>query len=298
LLNANLLPRFTDEAVACGMTHAKLDNWVDGYAVAQRTFFILNESLLRVNDLKFPHLNVVVEEEHPTNITLTNSAVKRDICVSWILPPLNAMQSNRLIPFQGLASKTFLAFGQQGYDPKTGNTSFWKTAGLSFGSLNSVSIDYLEGFDKHDKDAFFPVVEFRLSFWERNQLPVPENFETFTSVYLQENLVDAGNPANPIVPFIDGYIEPNVTITSCTPNTGSIQGQTLIAIQGTGFLPGKIIQLSVCGASITNFMIQSQTMIVAITVPGIIGISTGDVVLTDNLGNSYALVNGYTYTTP
>jgi hypothetical protein len=86
-------------------------------------------------------------------------------------------------------------------------------------------------------------------------------------------------------------------LTSCSPNSGTIQGNTLLVIQGTGFLVGKIVRVSVCGADVKVINVVSPTVMMVVTNPGI-STGTGDVVAYDEQGNAYTLTNGFTYTSP
>lgn len=309
ILNTNLEPVFSQAALANNLNHANLDNWVDNVAVAQTITFPLDKTLLTTIDFKFPLLNIYEEDAKFDQLTLTNSAIRRNLIVQWILPPLTAKQYNNIYPFFQLAAKAVLGYGQQGYDPKVNpnGPSIWKTAGLSFGFMYGYKLKKLAGifkaFSVQDQriQAYFPSIEFKLSFEEKNQLPVLQNFNTkFTEVILTENLVDGYNPANPINNFIDGYIFPDISLTSCTPGSGTINGQTLLVIEGTGFNAAKFkspLQLTICGSPVIKLVVKSPTVIQAITNPGINGTSgtPGDIVLTDNDGNVATLTNGYTY---
>lgn len=301
ILNTNLLPRFSDEALACGLTHASLDNWVDGYAVSQTIVFPLNESLLKVADFKFPLLAIQPQEDVYVNYTLAKLGVIRQMKVAWVLPPLTPFQYNRMYPFLQLASKALLAYGNQGYDPKVSDVSFWFQAGLSFGGMEGAKYQPYTGFAKKDEKVYFPTLELDLWFQENNQSPVPQNFIDFSGVYpLQINLYDGYNPANPIDNFVDGYIPPNITLTSCSPNSGSIQGNTLLVIQGTGFDPAKLespFQLMICGSPAAAVKMQSPTVMMVVTNPGITT-GIGDIVFTDLFGIEYTLANGFTYSSP
>jgi hypothetical protein len=300
LLNTNLMPRFAQEAQECGLTHENLDNFVDNVAVAQKTAFPLHRLTLQGNDFKFPMLNVMIEQEQPHQITLTNVGIKRDICVSWVLPPLTIRQYNRLYYFLSEVSKIWTGYGQQGFDPKVmpNGPSVWQTAGLSYGSLNNVKFGHFQGLNKDGKlSVDFPSIQYRLSFVERNQLPVAQNYQSFSHVTYQQSIYDGYNIANPINNFVDGYVYPNITLTSCSPNTGTIKGYTLVQINGTGFTAGKIqslSQITVCGAQVASFLIQSETVIIIVTNPGITT-GIGDIVLTDLDSNKYVLSNAFTY---
>lgn len=298
LLNTNLMPRLSNEAVVSGLTHSNYDNWQDNLAVAQTVMFPLYPQILTTTDFQFPLLAIHVEEEHLHQWTLTNTSVRADVVLSWVLPPLTPRQMNRLYPFFRDAVKAWLAYGPQGYDPKVNpqGPSVWQTAGLSFGAMQSVRYMPYLGLDKDKKHAYFPSIQMRISLLERAQQPVPQNYEAFSGIStLQENLVDGYNPANPIVDFIDGYVYPNISLTSCVPNSGTINGNTLLTIYGTGFPAEKIARVSVCGADVRAFNVQSPTVLLAVTNPGITT-GTGDIVAYDQQNNPYTLHNGFTYT--
>lgn len=300
ILNTNLQPRFSNEAAACGLTHANLDNFVDNVTVAQVIDYPLDPNALRITNYKFPLMSVYTEEEYFHQWTLTNQMVHRTLVIAWILPPLTVQQMNRLYTFLQEASKAMLAFGPQGYDPKVNpnGPSAWQTANMSFGAMIGVKHLPYMGLDKEKKAAYFPSIQMRMAVMERGQDPVPQNFISFTGIStLQENLVDGYNPANPILDFVDGYIVPNISLTSCTPNSGSIQGNNLLVIQGAGFLAEKIAQVKVCGAQVKKISVLQPNVMLVVTNPGITA-GTGDVVAYDEQGNSYTLHNGFTYTTP
>jgi IPT/TIG domain len=303
LLNTNLMPRFANEAMACGMTHATFQNWVDNIVVAQTVAFPLTPDLLKTTDFKFPLLAVHTERTFLRQWTLTDVVTQRDLVVSWILPPLSVGQYNRLYEFFGMAEKTWVAYGPQGYDPKVDpeGPSVWQISNLSFGALREVAyLPYLGMDMKVGKDANFPSIQLKMSLVERNQRPIPQNFEPFTGIVtLQENLVDGYNPANPIDNFVDGYIYPNITLVSCLPASGSVQGNTQLVLQGTGFEPQKISLVTVCGAPAIGINVLSQTLMMVTTTPSVGGLpGTGNVVVYDQSNNAYTLVNGFTYTTP
>ncbi len=304
ILQQNLLPRFSEEMLSAKMSTANLANWIDGYACAQTVFHPLYPDNLTTNNYKFPLLAIHPVGEKFIHLTMTNLATQRNFLVSWVMPPMSPKQLNKLEPFMTMAAKALMVYGNQGYDPKVNpnGPSVWQTAGLSFGFIDGVSYEpyvgsvQIAGTDKY-KMEYFPSLKMKISFVERNQAPVPQNFESFSGIsLLQENLVDGYNPANPIVNFIDGYVYPNVTVTSCSPASGSIQGNTLLIIQGTGFL-NNISKVTVCGAVAKQVSVQSPTLMMVVTNPGI-SVGTGDVVAYDEQGNPYTLHNGFTYTSP
>ena len=302
ILNANLLPRFSDEAKFCGVTHANLDNWVDGYAVGQVIAFPLNQLLLKTTDFKFPLLSVYPEKDEYHSISSMKTGKKRDIVVVWVLPPLTPFQYNRLYPFFGVASNTFEVYGQQGLDPKVNPTrSVWNIAGISFGCLVDCQYKPYMGLDKGGSSAVFPAIQMRLSFFERNQV-VNQNYPILENIFIEGDLYDGYSISNPILNFADGYATTTMTMTSASPAVGSIQGGTWITIKGTGFSPTltqQASQITVCGAVVNHFAILAPTVLRVITSPSIDGaIGIGDIVITDNQDNVVTLHNSFTYTSP
>jgi hypothetical protein len=97
------------------------------------------------------------------------------------------------------------------------------------------------------------------------------------------------NPVNPVT-FTNGftYIIPP-TITSITPNAGSVSGNTLITIRGTNF---AVSSVTFGGANATNISVVSSTEITCRTPVGTVG--PVNVVVTKS-GVSDTAVNGFTY---
>jgi hypothetical protein len=304
VFNTNLQPRFSQEAAACGLSHSVLESWVDGYAVAQVIAFPLNDQLLKLTDFKFPLLAVQPVSEEPMNLTLTNLATNRTFRVAWILPPLSVQQYNRMYYFLHLAWEAWLGYGSQGYDPKVNLISVWEQSGVSFGAMHGANYLPYEGMSggKDSKDIKFPTLEFEMSLVERCLQPVTQNFpHGFNEAYIELDYVDGSNPANAIPNLIDGYVQPNITLTSCSPSSGPIAGNALLLIQGTGFSIEKIVsasQLTIAGSPAKSLTVKSPTAILAITNAGVNGSQgmLGDIILTDVQGNQYTLLDSFTYT--
>jgi hypothetical protein len=297
LLNSNLLPRFADEAAKCGLTSATFNNFVDGSLSPQITTYPLNPMLLKTTDFKFPLLNVYVEREEFHQLTLNKTTVKRDIVVSWILPPLIPRQYNHLYPFFGIVSKAVSAYMIQGFDPKVSSVSFWQTAGLSFGSMEGISYKPWLGMDKDGSNAYFPSIQIRFSFYEKNE-EVAANYIELTGISIEEDLVDGYNIANPIKNFIDGYAYTSLALSSVAPVSGSVHGGTWLLLAGEGFSTTVLKapqQIRICGAQAAQIQIVSPSLVRVLTSPGI-STGTGNVVLTDISGNAVQLLNAFTYT--
>ena len=302
VLNANLLPRFSDEAHKCGLTHANMDNWVDGYAVNDIIPYPINPALLKVTAFAFPLLSIYPEKESYHSVSLMKTGKMRDLVISWVLPPMTPRQYNHMYPFLGVASSAMEIYGQQGVDPKVNpNRSVWNIAGLSFGSLNTCDYKPYMGLDAAGKNAYFPSIQMRLSFVERSQI-VNQGYPAFESAYVELDLYDGYNISNPIDNFIDGYVAPTMTMTSASPATGTVQGGTWITVTGTGFVSNLIgypWQITVCGAQASSFAILNKTQLRIITSPSIGGaIGIGSIVITDTQSNTVSLHNSFTYTSP
>lgn len=303
ILNTNLMPRWSQECAACGMTHANIDAFIDNLPVAQTVSFPVDDLLQEANEFLFPLLSIHEVESSYQQWTLTNTAVRTTYCLTWILPPMVPLQYNRLYNFLHYADEVILGYGAQGYDPKVNTNSVWRSCNVSFGSFHGSQRVKLDGLLKGSpKSRRFEGLEVYFSFQERNQLPVPQNFpHNFTEATIQLNYVDGYNPANAIDNLIDGYVFPNITLTSCSPNTGSFfNGNTLLNINGTGFSKQAIpnaSQLTVVGAPVKSLTVLSPTCIMAITNPAIHGTQgvLGNIVLTDLDGNTYTLSDSFTY---
>ena len=85
---------------------------------------------------------------------------------------------------------------------------------------------------------------------------------------------------------------PAPTVTSITPNTGTVTGGTAVTITGTGFLTGATVSLG--GTAATNVNVVSDTSITATTAAHAAGAVSVTVTNTDTQTGS--LNNGYTYT--
>ena len=86
---------------------------------------------------------------------------------------------------------------------------------------------------------------------------------------------------------------PAPTVTSITPNSGTINGGTAVAITGTGFLAGATVKLG--GTAATGVTVVSSTSITATTPAHAAGAVS--VVVTNTDAQTGTLTNGYTYTT-
>ncbi len=87
---------------------------------------------------------------------------------------------------------------------------------------------------------------------------------------------------------------PSPTVTSVSPNTGTINGATAVTIKGTGFLSGATAKIG--GTSAVSVMVINSTTITAITPAHAAGAAS--VVVTNTDSKAGTLNNGYTFTGP
>jgi Domain of unknown function (DUF1929)/IPT/TIG domain/Glyoxal oxidase N-terminus len=87
---------------------------------------------------------------------------------------------------------------------------------------------------------------------------------------------------------------PAPTVTSVSPNSGSVSGGTTLTIVGTNFAPGATV--SFAGTVATGVTVVSSTSITATTPPQAAGAVSVRVTNPDS--QSGTLANGYTYTSP
>jgi hypothetical protein len=85
---------------------------------------------------------------------------------------------------------------------------------------------------------------------------------------------------------------PAPTVSSLSPNSGSVSGGTAVTITGTNFLAGATVSLG--GTAATGVTVVSSTSITATTPAQ--GAGAVSVVVTNTDGQSGTLANGYTYT--
>jgi hypothetical protein len=86
---------------------------------------------------------------------------------------------------------------------------------------------------------------------------------------------------------------PAPTVTSISPNSGTINGGTVVSITGTGFLGGATV--SVGGSAATGVTVVNSTSITATTPAHAAG--TVNVIVTNSDTQSGTLTQGFTYTT-
>jgi hypothetical protein len=210
-----------------------------------------------------------------------------------------------MAPWWSIATKTFINYMKLGYDPKVNpnGPSVWITSGISGGEFGNIVFTQSLGTHKKKEDKVedmaFPTLTATWSCWEENQWGLPQNYpNSLTSISFSGSLNDGYNINNPLPNTADGYINPNLSITSISPTSGSaVNGDTLVYISGTAFLPYNTYTVSFNGAIAKSPRVVNQNLISVITNQSInSNTGLGNVIISDNNGNSFTLINGWTYT--
>jgi len=296
VLQLNLGAAFSADALSCGLTHTKLNNFVDGYVVGQAISFP-PDSILQSSDVKFPLLSVHRVSRKFTQHSTMKIIIESEYAVTYVLPPLAAEQFNKLYKYLSAISDVLIQRSWLGYDPNYNNgEQVWKTANIAYALLDK---DEYGSFLGSDSKTEYPSLKISLRVMEETQF-VDSNYQSLLGVDATISNVDGYNTSNPVLHVADGYINPNLSITSISLSTGPVTGNSFVIIIGNGFdnitTSNTITEsLTFNNAAASKLIVKSNTSIVAITGPGQTT-GTGDIVLTDNFGNVSIVSSGWTYT--
>lgn len=298
IIQINLGTAFAADALSVGFTHANINSVIDGNMVPQVVNYPV-ASLLKDTNFKFPLLSVyrlTREFEQFTNMKLM---IKSDYLVSFILPPLSVEQYAVLYKYLAYVSDVLIQRTWQGYDVNyNSGEQVWITAKIAYALLSKDEYgSFLGEVDKVGK-VEFPGIQFRMSVMEESQF-IEANYPAMQNIFVQTNAIDGYNPALPFDNIADGYVNPNLTINSLSVSSGPVAGGTIINILGAGFLNVASSQVSsfgitLNGAPVNRIVVKSNTSILIVSGPGATT-GTGNVIVTDRLGNITTLTNGFTY---
>jgi hypothetical protein len=294
VLQANMSSRWNEACLSCGLVNSKLQNMKDGYTVGDALCFPL-PSTLQQTDYHFPVLSVYREKEQYRQLSTTHIVIESDFVINWVLPPLaNVNQRNMLYPFLQEVSKTLLFYTFRGSDPKYNNGELvWREAGFAFALMEGAEYGSFLG---QDGKTEFPSVQIKFKVFERDQF-VRDNFESLTGFDGYIDHLDGYNINDPIVDFIEFHTNPGLRVTSFTPNSGPLSGNTMVVIYGTGFEEAGLSQqsqITLAGNAVLRFLVKSDTVMIVITGYAPSGTS-GPVVITDKYGNVATSTQNFTY---
>jgi hypothetical protein len=289
VLQANFISRWQAVTQALQLTSANVNYLVDGYVVPQAIAYPVTSTLLST-DYKFPLLSCYRKDEKWTQQSIQWINVESNYLITLVMPPLTNPQLARLYHFLAAFSKCILKSTFFQSDPLYNNgelvfaeadSSFILAKGAEYGSLLG-----------QDGKTYFPSLQVHVTVAERTNF-VSSNYSEFTGFDITDSLIDGYQPGNPISPFSQATLNPNITITSITPNTSPLSGNQVCLLQGAGFT-SNIVAISLAGVPVTKFIVKSPQTILAISA-GSPAITNGDVTVTDNRGNIYTLTGAFSY---
>lgn len=289
-----LAPSYAAECKKVGLTNANLNFIKDGYFISMLINNPLNPLLFESSSYKFPLACLYREGERYNQLTLTKLQIISDFVLDIIFPPLTQPQYTRLYSFQHLFSEAFESKFFRGTDPLYQNgTPVFQMAGLSWLTLTGTKYDPLVVMDAKENRIYFPKLTVRFSAYERQKF-VSANAAPLSSVDVSLNLVSGEYPSIPYH-FADGYVPTVPSITGISPSSGSVAGNTSLAIAGTCLT--DIVSVSLCGVPVKMLLVNNKSLLLASSGPSLSAV-TGDLVAIDNQGGVHTLRNVYTYTTP
>lgn len=256
------------------------------------------EHFLVENQLNFPLLAAYRKGSKFQDIGGQKHSVD-ELDVSYVLPPLQAGEAERLLPILKAVASILDNRTEQGMDPlytPTGSTAgalVWGLAGVTSAEVKGVTYG---GYSPTD-ELFFPAVVLHVELKERSDVAVTE-FESFNGADVSLDLEDPVQETV-ITDFVQFATGPAPTVTVASPNNGSKTGGTTVTLTGTGFVPGTTPDVTFGGLAATSVTVLSTTALQCVT-PSHEAFATfiADVVVTNLDGQSYELTAGYTFTTP
>jgi hypothetical protein len=296
IIKINLGQAFALDAAACGYLNQQMNFVVDGNMVPQALAYPPDSTLTTTN-YKFPLIYCHRLSREFQQFTDMKLMIKSEYVIGFILPPLDNIQYNYLYKYLAYVSDVLVQRSWQGYDPNYNNSEqVWITAKIAYALLNK---DEYGSFLGTDGKTEFPGIRFHMSVMEESQF-VESNYSEMENIFVQTNVYDGYNLSLPVDNFADGYVNPNLSIIGLNVVSGSVNGGTVIEVVGDGFLnitPSQVASFAVTlnGAPVNRIVVKTNQVILALSGPGP-STGTGNVVITDRLGNVATLTNGWTYT--
>jgi hypothetical protein len=278
---------------------------VNGSGLGDIVINPLNIQLLQTTNYQYPIVALYREKEAYHQQSLMKVGTMSDFVLHYILPPLTQPQQNRLYPFLSYFSKIFLKFFFQGGDPLYQNYfPQLQECGLASVKLTGATYPSSAATNAAGQSIFFPNVMIRFQALEI-EYAVPANYQTLTSIYIQENNINDGYaPTDGYNNLADGYVQAQITLTSIS-SASQPHGQpgTWIVVKGTGFWQLQTYQdpqssgspnVSLAGVPAAAIIIKSTTLMLVL--PGVsLQAISGPLVVIDILGNTYQSSFNFTY---
>ena len=295
IIKINLGQAFAVDAAACGFLNAQMNFVVDGNMVPQALAYPPDSTLATTN-YKFPLLSVYRLTREFQQFTNMKLMIKSDYLVNFILPPLSNTQFNSLYKYLAYVSDVLIDRSWRGFDINyNGGEQVWKTAKIAYALLTKEEDGSFTGIEGKE----FPAIRLHLSIMEEDQF-IEANYPAMENIFVQTNVYDGYNLSLPVDNLADGYVNPNLSIVGLNVTSGSVAGGTVIEVVGDGFLnitPSQVASFAITlnGAPVNRIVVKTNQVILVLSGPGP-SAGTGNVVITDRLGNVATLTNGWTYT--
>lgn len=265
-------------------------------AVAQK-YPVLPQSQLQENQFAFPLLCIGRRRTQTRRHTAGWESDRCSFDLLYVLPPLTSGQSEMILPilkavYDCLRHKTTQGF-DPGYTPPGGSLGQqpWALAGIEsigFGhELNeSESADY--GFLEGAGNLLFPTLRMMGYVVERDMYVPAANKYAGGDIEIDLLATDGSVAAN----FMNLSTQGPPTLTSVSPNGGTIAGGTSVTLTGTLFLTNPVVLFGPYKAT-SGTWVNATT--VTCTTPSLSGPGTVSCTLLNRDGQAVTLPNAFTY---
>lgn len=268
--------------------------------VVAETLPLNPEQYLVEGQFKFPLLCAYPVDTKPKWIGRTKHAVD-EIEMVYVLPPLEAGEAERMLPFLRAAFSILDNRIEQGRDPSytpteptgTANDSFWERAGLVGAGVVGARFG---GFAVTEK-LFYPAVTLKIEATLKSTFALDE-FEEFEGADAD---VDVNVPTEGQLTVAEVSFSEAPTLTLAAPNSGTKAGGTAVTLTGTNLQTDRSYTITIGGVVATTSAAPISATQIQFVTPAHTATPTfiADVILTDNIdGQSGTLVAGFTFTTP
>lgn len=252
VLETHLGPRFMAEVIAGGAS--QIDRVVAETLPLDPDPYIVEEHI------RFPLLAAYRKGSKFERIGVYRVSID-EIEVSYVLPPLQAGEAERLMPALKAVASILDNRIHQGSDPAFLPTTplgsegeiFWKRAGVIGISVESASY----GRYAPTESLHFPCVVLTLQVHERSEF----NVSVFDLLSGEDLTIQLEDLPGDVVTAVEVAIQGPPTITAVAPTTGSKAGGTAVSITGTNFVAGTTPTVWFGGREALNVVVVNSTTI-------------------------------------
>lgn len=295
VLSTHMGARLIAEAAACN--HEKITKVVGTQLPMNAEPFLLEEQL------EFPVLSAS-REGSKWRYAGQRKIQIHTITVTYVLPPMERVQAERLTPFLKAVSAILDNRTEQGFDPAyTPSGAAAATPGpwgVGFAGFSEIGISEVKygGFIPQ-ADIFFPAVVMTITAEERQEANI-EELALVAGVDASVDLADSfdGSTVETIASI--ATLPAVVLVGPLSPTTGSKAGADLVQIPCTGLVVGRAYRVLFAGLDAASVVATTTTSLACFS-PAIDAYPTRavDVVVLDqDGGESNTLAAAFTFTSP